>query len=84
MATHRIPTIAILCIFVEAIQQVRQLGRGREKAKKATENDIGGLAVKNWCLSHKFFYVVFNLSFFIAYEALILQWARKGANPKRA
>ena len=47
MATHRIPTIAILCIFVEAIQQVRQLGRGREKAKKATENDIGGLAVKN-------------------------------------
>ena len=43
---RRIPTIAILCIFVEAIQQVRQLGRGREKGKKATENDIGGLAVK--------------------------------------
>ena len=41
------PNIAIPCIFVEAIQQVRQLGRGTEKKKKVTENDIkGGHAVK--------------------------------------
>ena len=40
VASHRIPTIAILCIFIRAIQQVGSLGRRREKTKKATESDI--------------------------------------------
>ena len=40
VASHRIPTIAILCIFIESIQQVHHLGRKSEKKKKATENDI--------------------------------------------
>ena len=45
--SHRIPTIAILCIFLGAIQQVHQVGREREKTKEATENDIErGRAVK--------------------------------------
>ena len=58
------PTIAILCIFVEAIQQVHQLGRGTEKKKKVTKNDIkGGHAVEKvmsltqilLCTFHSFF-----------------------------
>ena len=40
ITSHRIRTIAILCTFTGTILQVRQLGRGREKTKKATENDI--------------------------------------------
>ena len=28
LISHRIPPIAILCIFIRAIQQVRHLGRG--------------------------------------------------------
>ena len=40
VSLHRIPTIAILCIFIGAIQQVADLGRGREKTKKATANYI--------------------------------------------
>ena len=34
------PIIAMLCVFIETIQQVHQLGREREKTKKVTENDI--------------------------------------------
>ena len=40
VSSHRIPTTPILCIFIGAIQQVRYFGRGREKTKKAAENDI--------------------------------------------
>ena len=40
VSLHRIPAIAILCIFIGAIQQVADLGRGWEKKKKATENYI--------------------------------------------
>ena len=40
VSSHRIPTIVILCIVKGAFQQVGHLGRGREKTKKATENDI--------------------------------------------
>ena len=41
VSSHGIPTIAILGIFIGAIQQVCKLGRGRENTKKATENYIG-------------------------------------------
>ena len=39
ISSHRTPPEGILCIFIKAIQQVRQLGRGSESTKKAT-NDI--------------------------------------------
>ena len=38
LTSHRIPPIAILCIFIEAIQQVRHLGK--EQSQKATKNGI--------------------------------------------
>ena len=38
LSSHRIQQ-EILCIFIEAIQQVRHLGMGRESSKKST-NDI--------------------------------------------
>ena len=40
VSLHRIPAIATLWIFIGAIQQVADLGRGRDKTKKATENYI--------------------------------------------
>ena len=40
VSSHSIPSIAILRIFLAAIQQTHQVGRGMEKTKKATENDI--------------------------------------------
>ena len=40
VSSQRIPTIAILCIFIGALQQVLQMGKRREKTKKATENHI--------------------------------------------
>ena len=36
----RIPAISVLCIFIGAIQQVPDLGKGREKTKKETANYI--------------------------------------------
>ena len=39
ISSHRIPPVGISCIFIEVIQQVHHLGRGRESTKKAT-NDI--------------------------------------------
>ena len=40
--SHRIPPIAILCIFIEAIQQVLHLGRGvdRESNKKRHKRKV--------------------------------------------
>ena len=40
VSSHRIPTIAILHIFIGAILQVRHLRKGRKKTKKVTENDL--------------------------------------------
>ena len=64
VSSHRIPTITILCIFIGAIQQVSQLGRGRENTKKATENDIERRACSQKKLypSHKFFFVLFSVT----------------------
>ena len=39
ISSHRILPVGILSIFIEAIQQVRHLGSGRESTNKAT-NDI--------------------------------------------
>ena len=60
---HRIPHIAILCVFLGAIQQVRPLGRGgvnEESDKKWRRNE--GVQSKKWCPSHKFFYVLFSVT----------------------
>ena len=64
VSSHRIPTIAILCIFIGAIQQISQLGLRRENTKKATENVIERRACsqKKWCLSHKFFFALFSVT----------------------
>ena len=40
VSSHRISAISILCIFIGAIQQVPDLGKGREKTKKETANYI--------------------------------------------
>ena len=40
VSSHRIPTIAILRIFIGAIKQARHLGRGTEKTKKATKLNL--------------------------------------------
>ena len=37
--SHRIPPIAILYIFIEAIPQVRHLERGREKGVDTESNE---------------------------------------------
>ena len=38
LTSHRIPSIATLCIFIEAIHQLRHLGRG--VVKKATKTEV--------------------------------------------
>ena len=92
VSSHKIPTIAILCIFLVAIQQVHQVGRGREKRESNSEwRRKEGLQLKKWCPSYKFFYIVFSvtrsfllLSFLVSHEALIiLQWARRRAHPRK-
>ena len=40
ISSQRTATIAILCTFKRAIQQVRHLERGKKCTKKATKNDI--------------------------------------------
>ena len=39
-SSHRTPAIAILYVYIGAIQQLRHLRRGREWTKEATVNDI--------------------------------------------
>ena len=60
---HRIPHIAILCVFIGAIQQVRHLRRGgvnEESNKKLHRKE--GVESKKWCPSHKFFHVLFSVT----------------------
>ena len=77
VSSHKIPTITILCIFIGTIQQVGFLGRGREKTKKATENDIESKAcsqksdVPDTNLS-LYFFLKLNLSFLVFHEALVI------------
>ena len=63
ISLHRIPHIAILCVFIEPIQQVRHLGRGgvNEGSNKKWHRKEG-VQSKKWCPSHKFFYVLFPVT----------------------
>ena len=38
IASHRILPVEILCIFIDAIQKVRHLGRGKKSTKKAAND----------------------------------------------
>ena len=63
ISSHGIPTIAILCIFIGPIQQVRHLGRERKQTKKAAKNDIERRACSQKIdIPHKFFYGLFSLT----------------------
>ena len=60
--SHRIPPIAILCIFIGAIQQVRQLGRWVDKESNKKWNRKEGVQSKKRCPSLKFFCVLFSVT----------------------
>ena len=63
ISLHRIPHIAMLCVFIGTIQQVRHLGRGgvnEECNKKWHRKEV--VQSKKWCPSHKFFYVPFSVT----------------------
>ena len=67
VSSHRIPTIAILCIFVGPFSKcVRHLGRGREETEKATENEMERRA----CSQKSDFYIIFfvTTSFLLAFS----------------
>ena len=57
---------AILSIFTGVIQQVRHLGRGREKTKSNKKWHGKECAqLKKWCPSHKLFYVLFSVTHYL-------------------
>ena len=45
--SHRIPPIAVLCIFIGAIQQVRHLGRGVDVEKNKKRHRKEGMQSKS-------------------------------------
>ena len=63
VSSHRIPTIAILCIFIGPIQQIRHLGKEawEDKESKRKWHRMDSVQSKEWCPSHKFFYVLFSI-----------------------
>ena len=73
---HRIPTIAILCIFIGAIQQVLHWEAGREDEERnktlqrnRTYSQKSDVARTNSSMS---FFQWHNLFFLVPYEALII------------
>ena len=62
MTSHTIPPIAILCIFIEAIQQVHHLERGVDEESNKNWNRKEAVQSKKWCPSHKFFDVLFSVT----------------------
>ena len=68
ISSHRIPPIAILCIFIGAIQQVRHLKKVTKRTKRKLEESNKkwhrkqGVQSKKSCPSHKFFYVLFSVT----------------------
>ena len=66
ISSHRIPSVAILWIFVGTIKHKAStsLGKGKgvheESNKKWHRKE--GVHSKKWCHSHKFFYVLFSVT----------------------
>ena len=66
ISSHRIPSVAILWIFVGTIKDKAStsLGKGKgvheESNKKWHRKE--GVHSKKWCHSHKFFYVLFSVT----------------------
>ena len=59
LISHSIPSIAILCIFIGAIQQVRHLGREVDEENNKKWHRKESVQLKRW---HKFFYVLFSVT----------------------
>ena len=65
ISSHRIPSIAILWIFIFINQYYdhsasTSLGKGEGVNKKWHRKE--GAQSKKWCLSHKFFYALFSVT----------------------
>ena len=62
LATHRIPHIAILCIFFGAIQQIRHLGRGVDEESNKNDIERGACSQKSDVPRTNFFYPFFSVT----------------------
>ena len=88
MPTARIPPIAILCIFIGDIQEVCHLGRGVDEESNKKQHGKEGMHSKKWCPSHKFFYILYSVTYFLFLlgfdkAPIILQWVTKRAHPRK-
>ena len=63
--SHRIPPIAISCIFIGAIQQVRHYRRGVDEKSNKNWHRKESMHSKKWCPSRKFFYVLYSVTHFL-------------------
>ena len=62
VSSHRIPAIAILCIFIVGHSASMSLGKGEGEAEESNKNwhRKEGVQSKKWCPSRKFFYALFS------------------------
>ena len=64
------------------------LGRGVDEGSNKKRHKREGVHSKKWCLSPKFFYILYSVtqffSFLVSHKApIILQWATKRAHPRK-
>ena len=61
ISSHRIPPMAILCIFIGASTSL-DMGTGVDKESKKKCHRKEGVQLKKWFSSHKFYYVPFPVT----------------------
>ena len=85
ISSHILPPIAILCIFMEAIQQVRHLKKATKRTKRKLEetnrkwHKKQRVQSKKSCPAQKFFYVLFSVTQYLF--LLSFSWSPDNITP---